>query len=241
MMYFLLLDTADARGSVALFRSEELLALDPHPAEEDFSSWLLPAVRRLLDDNRLTHTDLDAYAVCSGPGSFTGLRVGLTSVKAWAEIYRKPIAAVSRLEAFAAGDVRSGTPDPPYTAVFSDARRGQVFAALYDRSSNAIEPETVMALETFLATAGAVAQETAILWKTPDPALLVALPQWRARLECGDSLEPVGTPFAGRLGRLAWRKFLERQTTDALALDANYVRRSDAELFWKDHACEGKA
>jgi len=241
MMHFLLLDTADARGSVALFRSGELLALDPHPAEEDFSSWLLPAVRRLLEHRHLTHSDLDGYAVCSGPGSFTGLRVGLTSVKAWAEIYRKPIAAVSRLEAFAAGDVPFGAPDPRYTAVFSDARRGQVFAALYDRSSNAIEPENVIALEVFLAKAGAVAQETAILWKTPDPNLLVALPKWRDRLECGDILEPVETPFADRLGRLAWRKFLERQTTDALALDANYVRRSDAELFWKDHASEGKA
>jgi len=241
MMHFLLLDTADARGSVALFRSEELLALDPHPAEEDFSSWLLPAVRRLLDHNRLTHSDLDGYAVCSGPGSFTGLRVGLTSVKAWAEIHRKPIAAVSRLEAFAAGDILSGPPDPPYTAVFSDARRGQVFAALYDRFSNAIEPETVIALQTFLGKAGAVARETAILWKTPDPGLLVALPEWRARLQFGDSLEPVDTPFAGRLGRLACRKFLERQTTDALALDANYVRRSDAELTWKDRACEGQA
>ena len=241
MMRFLLLDTADARGAVAVFRSEELLAVDPHPAEEDFSSWLLPAVKRLLDHAHLTHTDLDGYAVCSGPGSFTGLRVGLTSVKAWAEIYKKPIAAVSRLEAFAAGDVPSGVPDPPYTAVFSDARRGQVFAALYDQFSNAIEPETVIALEAFLGKVGAIARETAILWKTPDPALLVALPQWRARLECGDSLELVETPFAARLGRLACRKFLEKQTTDALALDANYVRRSDAELFWKDHACEGKA
>jgi len=240
-MRFLLLDTADERGSVALFHSEELLAVDPHPAEEDFSSWLLPAVRGLLDRHHLTHTDLDGYAVCSGPGSFTGLRIGLTSVKAWAEIYRKPILAVSRLEAFAAANARSLRPDPPYTAVFSDARRGQVFAALYDRSSSAMEPETVMTLETFLSKAGAIAQETAILWKTPDPALLVALPLWRARLECGDGLESIEAPFAGRLGRLAWRKFLEGQSTDALALDANYVRRSDAELFWKDREAEGKA
>src|SRR5262250_2960469 len=101
MMRFLLLDTADTRGSVALFRSGELLAADPHRSEEDFSAWLLPAAKRLLEQNHLTHTDLDGYAVCAGPGSFTGLRVGLAPVKAWAEIYQKPIAAVSRLEALA--------------------------------------------------------------------------------------------------------------------------------------------
>ena len=98
-MDFLLLDTADARGCVAVFRDAQLLATLPHPAAEDFSSWLLPAVHRALAQNRLSLGSLDGYAVCSGPGSFTGLRVGLTTVKAWAEIYRKPIAAVSRLEA----------------------------------------------------------------------------------------------------------------------------------------------
>jgi tRNA threonylcarbamoyladenosine biosynthesis protein TsaB len=239
MMPFLLLDTGDARGSVALFRSAQLLAVDPHPAEEDFSSWLLPAVQRILDRNRLSHTDLDGYAVCSGPGSFTGLRIGLTSVKAWAEIYPKPIAAVSRLEAFAADDARPGSPDPPFQAAFFDARRGQVFAALYERSLNVLEPESVIALETFLSRAELLARGRAILWKTPDPHLLAALPQWPARRDSGDILEPIEAPFAVPLGRLAWRKFLEGQTTDALALDANYVRRSDAELFWKDHGSRG--
>lgn len=238
MMHFLLLDTADARGSVAVFRSAELVAVDAHPAERDFSAWLLPAVESLLERNRLSHTDLGGYAVCSGPGSFTGLRVGLSSVKAWAEISGKPIAAVSRLEAFAAGGGGSARAEPRYIAAFCDARRGQVFAALYDRSSNVVEPETVLALETFLSKAGAI--DGAILWKTPDPDLLEASPQWPARRDAGDLMEVVETPFAAPLGRLAWQKFLEGKATDALALDANYVRRSDAELLWKDPVAEAK-
>src|SRR5215813_13624581 len=100
-MHFLLLDTADARGSVAVFRDDEVLTVAPHPVDEDFSSWLLPAAHRVLSKNALSLEALDGYAVCSGPGSFTGLRIGLTTAKAWAEIYPKPIASVSRLEALA--------------------------------------------------------------------------------------------------------------------------------------------
>src|SRR5262245_41888318 len=90
-MHFLLLDTADARGSIAVFRGAQLLSAEAYPGQEDFSAWLLPAVRRTLEENHLSLANLDGYAVCSGPGSFTGLRVGLTTVKAWAELYGKPI------------------------------------------------------------------------------------------------------------------------------------------------------
>jgi len=240
-MDFLLLDTADAQGCVAVFRDAQLLATLPHPAAEDFSSWLLPAVQRALAQNRLSLGSLDGYAVCSGPGSFTGLRVGLTTVKAWAEIYRKPIAAVSRLEALATAGTGPRNPRPPLTAVFSDAKRGQVFAALFAASGAVLEPETVIAIETFLSRAEAICGTSAILWKTPDSGLLESLPEWPRRQASGDVLEQIEPPFAAQLGALAQQKFLDGQTTDALALDANYVRRSDAELFWKDHASAVKA
>jgi tRNA threonylcarbamoyladenosine biosynthesis protein TsaB len=241
VMNFLLLDTADARGCVAVFRDEESLLTLPHSAAEDFSSWLLPAVEQALAQSGLSLSNLDGYAVCSGPGSFTGLRVGLTTVKAWAEIYRKPIAPISRLEALAAAGITSLNPRPPFTAIFSDARRGQVFAALYDASGTPVEPETVISIETFLSRAEAICGTSPILWKTPDSTLLETLPQWPCRQAKGDLLERVEPPFAAQLGALAYQKFLQGKTTDSLALDANYVRRSDAELFWKDHATAVKA
>lgn len=234
-MRFLLVDSADSRGCVALFLDGELLAANSHASEEDFSSWLLPAVHRTLAQEGLSLANLDGYAVCSGPGSFTGLRVGLTTVKAWAEIYGKPIAAVSRLEALAKAHVESLNPRPRFTAVFSDARRGQVFAALYGDSGASLEPESVVSLETFLSKVEATCGASSILWKTPDPGLLDLCPTWAARQAKGDMLEIVQPPFAAQLGALAHQKFLKGQTTDALALDANYVRRSDAELFWKDN------
>jgi tRNA threonylcarbamoyladenosine biosynthesis protein TsaB len=241
VMNFLLLDTADSRGCVALFRDLDLLAVDPHQGDEDFSTWLLPAANRLLCQNRLSLADLDGYAVCSGPGSFTGLRVGLTTVKAWVEIYNKPIAAVSRLEALAAADTGSARLGAAFTAAFLDARRGQVFAALYDHTLAAVEPETVIGLETFLSKADTRCNSVSILWKTPDPNLLEAVPLWPARQDKGDLLERIDPPFAVQLGRRAHERFLQGQTTDALTLDANYVRRSDAELFWKDHVSAVRA
>lgn len=240
-MHFLLLDTADARGCVALFRDADLLVVNPHSAEEDYSSWLLPAAHAALAERGVSLADLDGYAVCSGPGSFTGLRVGLTTVKAWAEIYQKPIAAVSRLEALARTDNPSQNANLPFTAVFSDARRGQVFAALYGDSRAPIEPEAVIALEIFLSKAETACGTAQVLWKSPDPHLLESLPAWPARKANGDVLEPIEPPFATQLGALAREKFLHGQTTDALGLDANYIRRSDAEIFWKEQAFLVKA
>jgi len=72
---------------------------------------------------RLRMEQVDAYAAAAGPGSFTGVRVGLTSVKAWAEVYGKRIAAVSRLEALAA----EAPEETAWVAAFFNAQRGQVF------------------------------------------------------------------------------------------------------------------
>src|SRR5260370_26361269 len=98
----LAIDTCDARGSVAVLRNDAVLKVLVHDTDEDYSSWLLPAVRECLASGGLQMEQVDAYAAAAGPGSFTGVRVGLTSVKAWAEVYGKRIAAVSRLEALAA-------------------------------------------------------------------------------------------------------------------------------------------
>src|SRR5215470_13569154 len=181
LMRFLLLDTADARGCVAVFEDAILLTVSPHPSGEDFSSWLLPAVRRALAEQALSLANLEGYAVCSGPGSFTGLRVGLTTAKAWAEIFRKPIVAVSRLEALAFASPIDANAQRRFTAVFFDARRGQVFAALYGSSGEIVEHEAVISLETFVSRAETVCGMSSVLWKTPDPQLLESLPAWPAR------------------------------------------------------------
>jgi len=73
-----------------------------------FSAQLIPQLATILGELRLTRTDLDGFAVATGPGSFTGLRVGLAAVKGLAEVLRKPISAVSVLEAIASETPRTG-------------------------------------------------------------------------------------------------------------------------------------
>jgi tRNA threonylcarbamoyladenosine biosynthesis protein TsaB len=240
-MHFVLVDTADARGCVALFSQGQLVQLASHPEGEDASSWLLPAVERVLSDAKLSLADLDAYAVCSGPGSFTGLRVGLTTVKAWAEIFQKPIMAVSRLEALACPSPLEPISTTRFVATYLDARRNQVFATLFDRRGVPLVPETVTSLANFLAKVADICGSTPVEWRTPDQQLLAQEPVWTFRRSTGDTLDSVQPPFAAQLGALAYQKFLSGETTDAISLDANYVRRSDAELFWKDHPCAVKA
>src|ERR1700756_4143603 len=108
-MILLAVDTSGKDGSIAVARApenaretSELTILEVVPLEGGtFSAQLVPQIAELLSKHGLTRTDIEAFAVASGPGSFTGLRVGLAAVKALAEILGKPIAAVSRLEAVA--------------------------------------------------------------------------------------------------------------------------------------------
>jgi len=240
-MRFIVVDTADARGSVAVLNNVELIRFEAHSTDEDYSSWLLPIVNRLLASSSLSLPELDGYAVCAGPGSFTGLRVGLTTVKAWAEIYGKPIAAVSRLEALAVSDSQ---PNQGLVASYIDARREQVFAALYAVVGDGPEPigeESVTSLPDFVAEVKEEAKGKRVRWVTPDPKMLKSFPEWPSLAASGHILEEAAPPFAQCLGLLAYRKFRQGDTTDALSLDANYVRRSDAEVFWKGHKSAVKA
>jgi len=97
--------------------------------------WLAPAVDGALKTAGLMLSAVEVYAVATGPGSFTGARIGLTAVKAWAEVYGKRIAAVSRLEVLA----RQAGEDAEYVAGFFDGSRGQVFAALYRRIGSELQ------------------------------------------------------------------------------------------------------
>jgi len=235
----LALDTCDARGSVAILRDQSLLQVAPHTTNEDYSSWLLPTVAGVLASAGLTLRDIDLYAVAAGPGSFTGVRVGLTTVKAWSEVYGRPIAAVSRLEAIAS----ESNAAPAYVAAFIDARRNQIFAALYRRRAAAllerVDDEMVIAPDKFLEWCAAKAASEKIVWVSTDPNCLTQTQQWSSRLALNETLQEISPVLASRIGQIGYRLALQNQHTDSLSLDANYVRRSDAEILWKDPSHHG--
>ncbi len=127
-----------------------------------FSAQLVPQIAALLANHQLTKADIDGFIVVSGPGSFTGLRVGLAAIKALAEILRKPIVAVSLLEVLAsAGGL------PGKVAVVLDAGRGDVYFGEYERTSESVQ----VVREKLLAKAELSSAAHELIVITPDPAL----------------------------------------------------------------------
>ncbi len=229
------IDTCDSRGSVAVLQDRAVLKVVAHESAGDYSSWLLPAVGEALSGSHLAMEDVDAYAAAAGPGSFTGVRVGLTTVKAWAEVYGRRIVAVSRLEAVAV----EGSSGVACVAVFVNAQRGQVFGAVYRRKgtdSVRVGDEMVIAPGKFIETAVEAASGASISWVSTDPECVTSEEAWRAREARGERVESVSSVLAPMIGRIGLRELAAGRFTDALALDANYVRRSDAEIFWKGGA-----
>lgn len=231
-MIVLAIDTCDSKGSVAVLRGEVVLNVVAHESHEDYSSWLLPAVRKCLEGCGLRMEDVDAYAAAAGPGSFTGVRVGLTSVKAWGEVYGKPIISISRLEAIAL-QAQRGT---NYVAAFADAQRGQVFGAAFHRNGTELErvgDELVLAPGAFVRFAADIAKGERISWASTDATCVLGEEPWKAREKLNESIKTVPSELAPVIARMGAKRFAAGEFTDALRLDANYVRRSDAEIFWK--------
>lgn len=238
-MITLAIDTSEARGSVALVSDGGILSARRHETEEDYSSWLLPIVNEALAEAGVKLEVIDLLAVSTGPGSFTGLRVGLTAVKAWAEVYSKPVVGVSRLEAMARLDpFYSG-----YVAACYDAHRGQMFGGLYlfeNGNLLRVEGEMVISPEGFLALVAERARNITAKWISLDPELITNLEGWKDRAARGDSMGSCRPDLAGAIGRIAEERAKRGEFNDALVLDANYVRRSDAEILWKEPATHAR-
>jgi tRNA threonylcarbamoyladenosine biosynthesis protein TsaB len=224
---------------VVVLRDDVALATANHQTEEDYSSWLLPAVGEVLKKAGLVMEVVDVFGVASGPGSFTGSRIGLTTMKAWGEVYGKPIVAVSRLELIA----RQAWGGTDYVASWADARRGQVFGAVYRRKENVLERlgnEMVVEPGKFVEMAAQLVGGERIAWASTDADCMFEQKEWKAREELNEGFELVPDSLAIGIARAAASEAAAGRHTDALALDANYVRRPDAEVFWKGNAAHGR-
>jgi tRNA threonylcarbamoyladenosine biosynthesis protein TsaB len=234
------IDTCEARGSVAVCKDGVAASLKAHESPEDFSSWLLPAVEKCLREAGESLRTVDVLAVATGPGSFTGLRVGITAVKAWAELYGKQVVGVSRLEVMA----RTVRPQAGLLAASFDAQRGQIFGGLYrvgaDGSLSLVDQEMVIRAEEYVSWVGEKAGNASVKWVTLDPELIEGTPAWKERVDRGESLLLCGAALAAGIAQLGEERARKGEACGALHLDANYVRRSDAEIFWKDPATHGR-
>jgi tRNA threonylcarbamoyladenosine biosynthesis protein TsaB len=238
-LIILAVDSSERRGTVAVLRDGETVAMSAHTDASDYSEWLIPAVEEVLGRAAIGMESVKVYAVSTGPGSFTGVRVGLTAVKAWCEVYGKPVVGVSRLEALA----RSTHGSSGLVAAYYDAQRSQIFAGIYRLDFGRcirIGDEMVIAAEGFLERLEREALEGPVQWVSLDPELVLPLEGWSARVAKGDSMQHLPAELAPMIGRIAEERAVREAFTDPLELDANYVRRSDAEIFWKGPAAHGR-
>lgn len=217
-MLILAIDTSGRHGSVALCRGDansfELLQMTPLDGGT-YSARLIPTIDELLKASRLNLADIDGFAVVSGPGSFTGLRVGLATVKGLCEILHKPLVTVSMLEAVA---ITNGAAGQQISAIL-DAGRNEVYAGDYEMSEDHAMParEYIVKLSEFAATAGEQL--------TPDATVAKQLS------EKGITVRLVAPFQADGIARIGIRKLLAGDVADHATVDVNYIRRSDAEIF----------
>lgn len=215
----LALDTTTEFGSLALLEGMDTVEEVWLHSPEGFAHVLYPELERLLSRRGWELESVDLFAAAAGPGSFTGIRVGLAAVKGLAEVLKKPVAGVSNLQAVAS--FGSG----PLRAAVLDARRGEIYGALYSASLELVSPEVVMPFRAWLERLPAAGIEFVSTDFTPFQAALAGTPFESAPIR----LAP--RALAAAVGRIAAERWKRGQWQDPAELDANYVRRSDAEIF----------
>jgi tRNA threonylcarbamoyladenosine biosynthesis protein TsaB len=183
-----------------------------------YSAKLIPTLSAALAETGKQRSEIGLLVVTSGPGSFTGLRVGLSTVKALAEVLHVPVVAISVLEAIAFAAGKQGI-----LLSALDAQRNEVFVGEFEveRDSITTVREALVTGEDFVSWLGGKSVTT----YTPDATI-------EARLrEANVSVERIARPSAEAYARLGLRKYLAGESSALDELDANYIRRSDAEIF----------
>lgn len=241
-MRVLALDTTSAAGSAALLQPDGALRLsapaDTRPFGERLPAWLL----ELLREAGVAVGDIDLFVVGAGPGSLTGMRVGIATMQGLAMATGRPLVAVSALEALSHVAVEQPRTGVTRIIAWSDARRGEVFAQLFARDDDA-RPEALSApqvgppaelaslfgpdlLDRSVAVVGDAAAGTEALWSAAGARSVATCP---------------AAPLAGVMARIGAQRAAGGDPGRPHAVRPIYVRRPDAEVARERAARGGKA
>lgn len=213
-MLLLAADTSGKHGTIALTRcgpDNACMVVEVVPLEGGtFSAQLVPQIAALLAKHGFSKADIGGFAVVSGPGSFTGVRVGLAAIKALAEALEKPIAAVSLLEAMAVSGGSTGR-----VIAVLDAGRGEVYAGEYDVREGAHRVREQLLTQEQLMEAA----RTSIVVSADHQFTETAR-------RAGITVNEIELPRADVVAQLGWRKISAGEIVSPEALDANYIRSS---------------
>ena len=145
MACILTIDTSGDEAGICLAQ-DDLFTETVNPKQQDHAAWLQPAIRQLLQAADRTTESLDAIAVVAGPGSYTGLRVGMASAKGLCYVLDKPLILMGSLEIMARAAMKQ-TATSRLLCPMIDARRMEVYTAVYDGAAKELEPPHALVLE----------------------------------------------------------------------------------------------
>jgi tRNA threonylcarbamoyladenosine biosynthesis protein TsaB len=147
----LIINSALETASVILSSDGEIVAELQNNSQKDHASFLEPAIQQLCNTSHMRFQSIDAFAVVNGPGSYTGLRVGLSSAKALCYVLQKPLILLNTLDVMAYA-LKLQAPIKEGNIMFCpliDARRMEVYTALYDINLNIMQPYNAMLIDEF--------------------------------------------------------------------------------------------
>ncbi len=217
-------DTAGSSQAAALLIDGEVRTERYQAGGASHSETLIPIIESLLVDSRLQLSEVDLFALTVGPGSFTGLRIGIATLKAFAQVFDRPVAPVSSLEALAQPFI----PASPVVVPCLDARLGEVFVAAFGSSplTGGALPEDAMPLKDFLSWLQAQPGEKTVLGTGAilHRAVLEKIPG--VRIPEDERAHAISGPAVGTLGERIWR---EGKALKAREITPRYLRPSEAQ------------
>lgn len=235
-MPILAVDTATLVSSVALATESTLVAEITLQTKKTHSELLMPHIAKLMDMAEVSKRDLKGIAVSIGPGSFTGLRIGLSTAKTLAYALDIPMVGVSTLAAMAYGCPVPGV----ILAPMLDAQKGNVYQALYEWRNNEL-----VEIQPPMVTGAVAALEELVHKKSPVMLLGEAAVMYRDTIMQLDQNLILAAPHvviqrAASVAGLGYRMIKEGIRHDVMTLEPLYIRRSEAEVLWESRHGAGK-
>jgi tRNA threonylcarbamoyladenosine biosynthesis protein TsaB len=226
-MYILGIESSTKTGSVAIVSDDAVIAQYSLNIEVTHSERLMSTVDRVLTDTGMTLSQIDGYAVAIGPGSFTGLRIGLATVKGLALATGKPVAAIPTLKALAWNLPYAAYPVCPLL----DARKKEVYAALYASNGTELKqllPEQVIALSQLADTI----QEQTIFTGEGAHLFRKEIVQFFGERALFAPRSAI-LPSAAAVAEIGLDMIKKNEQADPESLAPMYIRRPEAEVAWE--------
>lgn len=222
-MKILAVDTSSKICAVAILEDNKVIDEIKLDNGKTHSENLMPIIKEILDKNNLTLKDMNLIAVSVGPGSFTGIRIGIATIKPMAEVYNLPVASVTSLETLAR-NIENKEKDFTIISVI-DARNNQVYAGFFDTEYNLKEDEIAEDIDEVLKKAGKYSKIIFV----GDGAII-----HKEKIE--ENLKDRNIIFtkennqsAINTGKIGYKKFLEKNLKNADTILPIYLRKSQAE------------